>query len=121
MAHFDWFPFLQGKYMTYYQIFALIFSLIVSAFSAVFFFLYLILSKLTNNNPNYQFLGSERPRKATLEKLKGICFNMTFYCLSLIPVVCSALDVLYVFEGMLGMFAILMGCIFLDNGRRNWN
>lgn len=48
MATFDWIPLLDGKYMTYYQIGALIFSAINLLFAILCFLAYLILCKLSN-------------------------------------------------------------------------
>jgi len=46
MATFDWIPILEGKYMTYYQIGALIFSALDLLGAFIFFLIYLILSNI---------------------------------------------------------------------------
>ncbi len=52
MATFDWIPILDGKYMTYYQIGALIFSVIDLLLAILCFVTYLILSKFSALHPN---------------------------------------------------------------------
>lgn len=91
MATFDWIPILEGKYMTYYQIGALVFSAIFLLFAFFSFILYLILSKI-------QFIKKQKNplvRHTPIAKWKSIAFVSTFIWLSLIPLVCSALDVIY--------------------------
>lgn len=90
MANYDWIPYLEGKYMTYYEIMAMIFSLIAIFFSFLWAISYLILSKW-----------------GTHKKLKNICLKMIFYCLSSVPLICQALDVLNLIEGILLMASIL--------------
>ena len=48
MAKFDWFPYLEGKYLNYYQWFAVIGSTVLILLSALSFIAYLILSKMAN-------------------------------------------------------------------------
>ena len=114
MAKFDWFPYLQGKYLNYYQWFSLIATTVLLAISLISIFLYLVLCKLSSHpqlNPT---------KKKLITKLKNITFNGTFVSLTFIPLICTAFDVLYMVEGMLGMMAISTIQIFLDNGRQLW-
>ena len=76
MAEYDWLPYLEGKYMTYYQIMALIFSAIAILFSLICFTIFLLISKL---NPHSKF--------------KDLLVRMIFYSLALIPLICMAFDV----------------------------
>lgn len=46
---------------------------------------------------------------------------MGFIFLSLIPLICAALDVTYCVVGILGMSGIQTIKIILDNGRRRWD
>lgn len=59
--------------------------------------------------------------KSTVEKAKNIAFNMGFYFLSGIPLVCSALDIIYLVTGIIGMTSILVTLVFLNNGRKKWD
>lgn len=57
MATFDWIPLLDGKYMTYYQIGALIFSAIDLLFAILSFIAYLIICQFSvaqERSLNYQ-------------------------------------------------------------------
>lgn len=62
-------------------------------------------------------LGSQ----STVEKLKDVAFNTGFRLLSGIPLICSALDVIYLIEGIIGMTSILAIMVLLDSGRRKWD
>lgn len=119
MAKFDWIPYLEGKYLTYYQWFAVLGStgLLVLAFLS--FTLYLILCKIHIHEQQYK--GSFLGRKSTIDKLKNFTFNSTFCLLSGIPLVLSALDIIYLIEGMIGMSGILSIMVLLDNGRNLWD
>lgn len=46
MAKFDWIPYLEGKYLSYYQWFAVIASTVLIAFAFLSFIMYLVLSKV---------------------------------------------------------------------------
>lgn len=48
-------------------------------------------------------------------------FNAGFVWLSLIPLICSALDIIYLVAGMVGMAAIFTVQVFMDNGRKLWD
>lgn len=48
--------------------------------------------------------------------VKNMSYISIFVWLSFIPMICQALDVLNIFEGMIGMFAILFLGIYLDKG-----
>jgi hypothetical protein len=52
MAKFDWVPYLEGKYLHYYQWFAVIASTVLAALSLISFLLYLILSKMNHHSPS---------------------------------------------------------------------
>jgi len=51
MAKFDWVPYLEGKYLHYYQWFAVIASTVLLVLSFLSFFLYLFLCKLQHHSP----------------------------------------------------------------------
>lgn len=70
---------------------SLIFSAIAILFCLLSIIAYLIISKFR-----------------AYYKLKRILFNISFYCLSSIPVICMAFDVIFLIEGMVGMFCILI-------------
>ena len=111
MAEFDWLPVLEGKHMTYYQIGALIFSAINLILALLSYLLYLILNKIaTLSTMNY------RNRNKTIDFLKQCAYISIFVWLSFIPLVCSALDVINIFEGMIGMFAIYAFGIYIKKG-----
>jgi hypothetical protein len=112
MATFDWIPILEGKYMTYYQIGALIFSAIDVLFALISYLIYLIISKYLYTKKQQNPLIRSSP----LNIWKNIAFASIFVWLSFIPLVCSALDVIYLVEGIIGMFAILLTGIYLSNG-----
>lgn len=78
---------------------------------------YLILCKIAIAPKRFGWASN----KTVIERLKNITFNGTFVSLTIIPLICSALDVIYVVEGMLGMMAIQTLQIYLDNGRKLWN
>lgn len=111
MAEFDWLPVLEGKHMTYYQIGALIFSAIDLLLSFLSYIIYLILSKISSTR-----ITINNNRNKTLDFFKQCAYVSIFVWLSFIPLVCSALDVINIFEGMVGMFAIYTICIYLKNG-----
>lgn len=46
MARFDWIPYLEGKYLTYYQWFAVLGSTAMIVFAFLSFVVYLGLSKI---------------------------------------------------------------------------
>ena len=104
MATFDWIPYLEGKLMTYYEIIALIFSIIALLFAFISYMVYLLLSKYS-----------------ILPAIKDSAFKHIFTFLSSIPLICAALDVLYLIEGIIGMAAVLILGAILENGRQKWN
>lgn len=83
------------------------------------FVTYLALSKIKFHEQEYssKFMGN----KSLIEKLKTVFFNATFVFLSLIPLICAALDVTYFIVGVIGMFSILLLMVILDNGRKKWS
>lgn len=111
MATFDWLPALEGKHMTYYQIGALIFSLIDLILAFLSYLLYLILSKISTAR-----ITNTSHRNKIIDLLKHIAYVAIFVWLSFIPLVCAALDVINIFEGMVGMFAIYMIGIYVKHG-----
>lgn len=114
MAKFDWVPYLEGKYLNYYQWFAAIASFVMLVLAFFSFVLYLILCKIEKERNSGWFLRG----KKTIDKLKDITFNATFIFISIIPLICSALDVLYLIEGMIGTMAVLTLQIYLNSGRK---
>ena len=88
MAKFDWFPYLEGKYLHYYQWFATIGSFILVIIALISFILYLILSKISA-------LPSQQHKKKLIDKLKNITFNGGFISLTIIPLIWTAFDGLY--------------------------
>lgn len=116
MAKFDWVPYLEGKYLNYYQWFAAIGSFAMLVLSLLSAILYLILCKIAAVNPHARTHAS----KKLIDRLKNITFNGAFIFLTIIPLICSALDVINLVEGMLGMMLVSTIQIFLDNGRKQW-
>jgi len=121
MARFDWVPYLEGKYLSYYQWFGFIGSFASLVLSILSFFTYLILCKIELHQNKYKFLSWASSKSQTIDKLKTVTFNAGFIFLSLIPLICQALDIIYLIEGILGQFAILLIGVYLDNGRKKWN
>lgn len=119
MAKFDWVPYLEGKYLNYYQWFAVIGSFVLLVLSILFFVAYLIICKIYHEREKYRWINEEK--KKYIDWLKNFTFNGGFVCLTLIPLVCSALDVLYLVEGMVGMMLIQTIKIYLNNGRTRWD
>ena len=111
MAKFDWVPYLEGKYLHYYQWFATIASAALVALAFISFVLYLILCKIQHHTP---------AKKTLIQKLKNITFNGGFILLTIIPLAWSALDGISLIEGMLGMMLVSTVQIYLDNGRKLW-
>lgn len=112
MATFDWIPILEGKLMTYYQIGALIFSAIFLLFALLSFILYLIFSKISDaQRRSFRIRGG-----SWVHFLKNASYISIFIWLGFIPMVCQALDVLNIFEGILGMFGVYVIGIYLQNG-----
>lgn len=111
MAMYDWVPYLEGKYLSYYQWFAFIAGFVMLVLSLLSFLAYLVLCYLAQ---------AAKQSLPFLNTLKSITFNGGFIFLAIIPLVCSAVDTIYLVEGMLGMMLILTGMILIDNGRRNW-
>jgi hypothetical protein len=111
MATFDWIPYLEGKYMTYYQIGALVFSAICLLFALLSFILYLISSKICDAQH-----AVARGNRSWMGSIKKLSYISIFGWLGFIPMICQALDVLNIFEGILGMFVIYMVGIYLYNG-----
>lgn len=119
MAKFDWIPYLEGKYLSYYQWFAVIASTVLIAFAFLSFIMYLVLSKVKYHEQQYQ---SGTSKKQTLiQKLKTIFFNAGFVFLSIVPLVCAALDVTYMIVGMIGEAGFLCLMVILNNGRQKWD
>jgi len=58
--------------------------------------------------------------KPLIEKLKDIFLSASFVFLSLIPLICAALDVTYFIVGVIGMFGILFAMVIVNNGREKW-
>ncbi len=121
MARFDWIPYLEGKYLSYYQWFGFIGSFVCLMLSIFNFFVYLILCKIAIHQHKYKFFNWVGSKNNIIEKLKSITFNAGFIFLSLIPLICQALDIIYLIEGILGQAAIMILGIYIDNGRKNWN
>jgi hypothetical protein len=92
MATFDWIPYLEGKYMTYYQIGALVFSAICLFFALLSLVVYLVTSKITTQQ--LMARGQTAPLVASLHVLSYIS---VFVWLAFVPMVCQALDVLNIF------------------------
>lgn len=83
------------------------------------FVIYLILSKAKTHEDELN--NHISTRKSLLEKLKDTFFNTTFIFLSIIPLICAALDVTYLIVGIIGQAGILTIMVILNNGRKNWN
>lgn len=119
MAKFDWVPYLEGKYLNYYQWFAAIGSFVLFVLSLLFFISYLIICKLYQEREKYPWIGMKK--KSFIKWLKDFTFNGTFVCITIIPLICSALDVLNIIEGMVGMMIVQVIQIYLNNGRNKWD
>lgn len=87
--------------------------------SLLFFIAYLIICKLYQERSKYRWIGESK--KKYIDWLKDFTFNGTFVCITIIPLICSALDVLNLIEGMLGMMAVQTIQIYLNNGRKKWD
>ena len=98
MATFDWIPYLEGKYMTYYQIGALVFSAIACVFSLISYFIFLAYSGTSHT------------------KIKNFAFHSIFSCLSSIPLICAAFDVIFFLEGVILMGLVLLSGEIIKNG-----
>jgi hypothetical protein len=107
MAKFDWIPYLEGKYLSYYQWFAVIGSTVLLLLSFLSFVIYLILSKIKFHELQYE-KGEINQRKSITEKSKDFFFSLTFTFLSIIPLICAGLDVTYFIVGFVGMAIILI-------------
>ena len=59
-------------------------------------------------------------RKSWLQKVKNFFFNLTFIFLSIVPLICAALDVTYLVVGIIGEAASLSAMVILNNGREKW-
>jgi hypothetical protein len=85
------------------------------------FITYLILCKIELHQKKFKFLSWVPEKSPVIEKLKTITFNAGFIFLCLIPLILQALDIIFLIEGILGQFAILLTGIYLNNGRKQWN
>jgi hypothetical protein len=83
------------------------------------FIIYLILCKIEHHRVQYKPITEDK--KKLIDLLKNITFNSAFVFLTIIPLICSALDVLYLIEGMIGMMAVSTVQILIDNGRKKWD
>lgn len=92
MARFDWVPYLEGKYLNYYQWFAAIGTFILLVLSLISAVLYLILCKLASTPSRYEWT---RSKKKLIERLKNITFNGAFIFLTIMPLIWTAFDVIY--------------------------
>jgi hypothetical protein len=119
MAKFDWFPYLEGKYLTYYQWFAFLGSTALFLLAFLSIVVYLALCKIKFHEQEYS--RSSTIFKSIIEGLKHIFFNATFVILSLIPLICAGLDATYFAVGFVGMCVILILLAILNNGRRRWD
>ena len=104
MAAFDWVPYLNGKYLTYYQWFATIFSAIAFILALLCFVAYLIFCKITQVRYHYEPVNYWD--RSLIQRLQRASFNLTFFFLTLIPLFWAAFDGIYLIEGFLGMVAI---------------
>jgi hypothetical protein len=117
MAKFDWIPYLEGKYLNYYQWFAVIGTFVLFVIALLSILAYLILCKIW---PEPTLRLPSPAKKKLIDRLKNITFNGCFVSLTIIPLICMALGNLYLIEGMLGMMAVSVLQIYLDNGRQLW-
>ncbi len=69
---------------------------------------------------NYAILSWVNNKTSFAEKIKSFTFKAAFIWLSLIPLICQALDVIFLLTGILGQLSILVIGIYLDNGRKLW-
>lgn len=113
MTKFDWVPYLEGKYLNYYQWFATIGTFILLCIALLSGLLYLIISKAGT-------VSRSPTQKKLIDRLKNISFNGMFISLTIIPLIWTAFDGLYLIEGMLLMMMISIIQIYLDNGRQLW-
>jgi ABC-type uncharacterized transport system permease subunit len=60
MAKFDWVPYLEGKYLNYYQWFGVIGTFVLLVLSLISAILYLILSKFSTNSDQYEWARSKK-------------------------------------------------------------
>lgn len=107
--------------MSYYQWFAFLGSFACLVLSILSFIVYLIVCKIEIHQKTYRLLGWISARNSLTDKVKTITFKAGFIFLSLIPLICQALDVIYLVTGILGELVILVVGIYLDNGRKLWN
>lgn len=99
--------------MTYYQIGSLIFSLICLLFAFIAFLIYLLSSKII-----HQHLVSSRRGTSPLilrSTHEGAYVSM-FLWLGGIPIVCQALGVLGLVEGVVGTVAVYVLGLWLKRG-----
>jgi hypothetical protein len=69
---------------------------------------------------NYRILKWVKNKPSVLSTVKSFTFRAGFIWLGLIPMICQALDVIYLISGIVGQLAILVLGIYLDNGRKQW-
>lgn len=60
MAKFDWVPYLEGKYLNYYQWFAAISSFVCFVLSLISAILYLIICKLASTPTKYEWSRNKK-------------------------------------------------------------
>jgi ABC-type Fe3+ transport system permease subunit len=120
MAKFDWIPYLEGKYLTYYQWFAVIGSTALLALSLLSFVLYLLLCRIKTRRDRLQGMQNIHQEGNRLHALKEWFLSLGFVFFSMIPLICAALDVLYLFEGAIGMAAILILMVYVRNGTKQY-
>lgn len=88
------------------------FSAICLLFALISFIVFLILSKIHEA----QRVVRRNRGKSWIDFLKNASYVSIFIWLGFIPMVCQALDVINLLEGMIGMFAIYVLGIYLHNG-----
>jgi hypothetical protein len=113
MAHFDWFPYLEGKYLTYYQWFSLLGCTACMVLSFLSFFVYLLICRLSPKPPTTGIFSLP-----FIDRLKQYFFNAGFIFLALVPLVLTALDVIWLISGIIGMMLMFTLGVYLDNGRK---
>lgn len=69
---------------------------------------------------NYRILKWVKNKPSVLSSVKNFTFLAGFVWLSLIPMICQALDVIYLISGIVGQMAILVIGAYLNNGRMQW-
>ena len=118
MANWHWFPYLEGKLLTYAQYFTLVSSLVCIILAGLCLLLRLVLKRVFHKGgQHYQEVVVEATvkRASVVEKVEWFLLGSAFFWISFIPVLCQAFDLIPWALGLLLNFGVLSAGLVVAN------